>query len=65
MKYTNKSFSVNVGGRAYADNWERIFSKARVNRVCGCGHEERLHTETGGGCIDSMCPCTGFRPKEV
>lgn len=30
MNYANKSFAVTVGGKAYADGWERTFGKGEA-----------------------------------
>lgn len=43
MKYQNGSFSVPVGGKAYADGWERTFGKKAVEmldvQLCRCGRK--------------------------
>ena len=30
MRYSNKTFSVNVGGQAYSDGWERTFGQVET-----------------------------------
>jgi hypothetical protein len=55
MQYKNSSFSVSVGGEAYADGWDRIFGKGRAGVV-----EAQPMNTTDANASDDVA-CAGCR----
>lgn len=53
MKYLNGSFKVPVGGKAYADGWERTFGRPQPSvtdevtvELCRCGRRLSLEVSS-------------------
>lgn len=53
-KFADPKFSVAVGGKAYAEGWERIFGKKPLKGICPwCG--EAGHNYVGPPCPGPKC----------
>lgn len=55
MKYLEKTFSVAVGGKKYADGWEQVFSKPDQARIYPCDKCGLMRSKDEGGTIFTVC----------
>ena len=63
MQYQNKKFSVSVGGKKYADGWDRCFGKdaddevAEVKAQCECEVVCCARCGVSGCVLCERCDC--------